>query len=51
MKNLDALNNPDALIAWTIREARELGPEHQVPAHETVSLIVDSPSINRIPKT
>jgi hypothetical protein len=41
MKNLDALNNPDA----TIQEARELSPEHQVPAHETISLIVDSPSI------
>ena len=45
MKNLDPLNNPDALIAWTIQEARELSPEHQVPAHETISLIVDSPSI------
>jgi hypothetical protein len=41
MKNLDPLNNPDALIAW----ARELSPEHQVPAHETIPLIVDSPSI------
>jgi hypothetical protein len=45
MKNLDALNNPDALIVWTVQEARELSPEHQVPAHETISRIVDSPSI------
>ena len=45
MKNLDPLNNPDDLIAGTIQEAGELSPEHQVPAHETISLIVDSPSI------
>jgi hypothetical protein len=41
MKNLGALNNPDA----TIQEARELSPEHQVLAHETISLIEASPSI------
>jgi hypothetical protein len=45
MKNLDPLNNPDAKIAWTIREARELSPERQVPAHEMISRIVDAPSM------
>jgi hypothetical protein len=27
MNNLDPLNNPDALIAWTIDEARQLRPK------------------------
>ncbi len=45
MKNLDPLNNPDAKIAWTIQEARELSPERRVPAHEMIARIVDAPSM------
>jgi hypothetical protein len=32
MINLDPLNNSDALIAWTIEEARRLSPQHHVPS-------------------
>jgi hypothetical protein len=43
MNNLDPLNNSDALIAWTIDEARRLSPEHQV-----ASEVEAKPSPNRL---
>jgi hypothetical protein len=43
MNNLDPLNNPDALVAWTIEEARKLSPEHHAPSE-----LEAKPSPNRL---
>jgi hypothetical protein len=43
MNNLDTLDNSDALVDWTIEEARQLNPKHRAPSE-----LKAKPSPNRL---